>query len=220
MSNPQGCPPDNNHGCPSSDPKPQTPNCHGETPTTCVEFVSNQMWVNPVTNQSQMIMASLTEPVQMQMSFDQAEYYMAKGYARRCGQGEVPECQKGDPGSPGQPGMRGSKGDPGSAGQAGQPGMPGTAGKSGQPGTNGQPGQNGCPGEPGEAATIAVQQSEDGTMTILTISNPHEVPRDVVIKSVSVGQVFEAMCACWDEVFGNCGCDDLGNLVKKTWGIK
>lgn len=202
--NPQGC----NDGCSSTSPEPSEPNYPSPGATMCVEFVSNQMWQNPVTGESQMIMASLTEPVQMHMSVEQAEFYIMKGCARRCGAGEVPDCQKGDPGSPGMPGMRGPKGDPGQSGQAGQPGQAGPAGMSGSPGTNGQPGQNGSPGQPGEAACISAQQSPDGTQTVFTIKNPGEMPKDIVIRSVSVTQIFNAMCDCWDEVFDPCYCPE------------
>lgn len=192
--NPAGC---NNDSY--TPPKPHCPDSN--TPTTCVEFVSNQMWTNPVTNESSMIMASLTEPVQMHMALELAEFYIAKGSARRCGAGEVPECQKGDPGSPGMPGIRGPKGDCGPAGQAGQPGQAGPAGTSGTNGTNGQPGQNGSPGQPGEPACITVQQNDAGTMTIFTVKNPGEQPKDYVINTPTLSSIFEAMCDCFDEVF-------------------
>lgn len=213
--NPQGC----QDGCDNSHSTPDQHHHHGgghhghhdhgapATPTTCLEFVSNQMWTNPVTNESQMIFASLTDPVKLHMPLEQAEYYLAKGCARRCGAGEVPNCEKGDPGSPGINGMRGPKGDTGPAGQSGQPGQPGSNGGPGNPGTNGMPGAAGPAGQPGRSAMITKQQSPDGTMTVLTIKNPDTPPVDCVIRSTSASQIFNMMCTCWDEVFSDdCPC--------------
>ena len=208
--------------CGGSKPKPPPrPNCTDEpdNPSRCIEFISNQMWTNPVTNESQMIMATLNEPVQIYMSIDQAEYYLTKGLARRCGAAETPECQKGDPGSPGMPGMRGPKGDPGPAGQSGQPGQSGPAGLSGTPGTNGQPGQNGAPGQPGEAACIVVQQNQAGNMTIITVKNPGEQAKDYTIRHPTMGDIFASLCDCFDEVFYGSGCFDydLEKLATQTF---
>ena len=171
---------------------------HGQTmDSCCVQFICDTPIMNPSTGQYQMIKASLLEPVNMWMPHDEAAKWFATGKARECGAGEVPECQKGDPGSPGP---RGIGGQPGQNGANGQAGPQGPMGQPGQNGTNGLPGQAGVPGGDGQSALVHAEYINPSLLIITTV-NPGEEPKDLKINVPTCASVFEKMCECWDQVF-------------------
>lgn len=192
--------------CGNTDPKPK-PNHghhgHGQTyDSCCVEFICDTPIINPATGSYQMISASLHEPVRMFLPREEADRWLQSGKARECGAGEVPECQKGDPGPPGP---RGIAGQPGSAGRDGQNGNPGQQGSSGPAGQNGLPGQNGIPGNDGQSA--AVFSDYVNGMLIISTVNPGEEPKDLKINIPTCPQIFDKMCDCFDDVFApDCPC--------------
>ncbi|OED44917.1 hypothetical protein ACH42_06325 [Endozoicomonas sp. (ex Bugula neritina AB1)] len=186
-------------GCPGSEPKPP---CGNGVPASgssvCVEFICNTTFQSPITGQFELIEANLNSPVRMWLSEEKAMEYRAAGKARYCGEGETPDCQKGDPGAPGAPGPRGIPGTTGSPGQAGTPGSPGSAGAPGQPGTNGINGLPGGVGQPGQNASIIVNDSNP-LYTLLTIQNPGETACDAYLPTVA--GIMQSLCDNFESVF-------------------
>jgi hypothetical protein len=187
-----------NNGCPQ-------PSSHGHgqmVDHVCVEIICDAPMMGP-DGQYQMIHASLHDPVRMYMHPQEAEQWFASGKARHCGAGEIPECQKGDPGPPGPRGLAGQAGQHGQAGRDGSAGQPGPMG---QPGKNGVPGQNGMPGDNGESAEIYADVINDNLLIITTVNPGDSSPKDTKIYLPTCDDLFKKICGCFEEVFDNCPC--------------